>query len=98
MKKIEFYSMMLGHGNNPKAVKHVGWTDGEFNYYRTGDYWYCIEPNSGLSVGQGETRAIARTFAEMVGEEIEFVKARPEWSKTVDQFRQAVEATEAKRS
>lgn len=39
------------HGANPHAVRHNGYTDGYFCYYKIGrNTWYAIHPETGLSV------------------------------------------------
>lgn len=63
-KKCTFYSVIT-HGRKKKAVKHEGYTDGEFNYYKTEHgYWYCIEPNTGLSIVCSESRKKAYEYKE----------------------------------
>ena len=90
MKKTVFYSMVLKNGQIG-AKQWQGWTDGEYNYYKYRGDWFCIEPNTGHSVGQGETRAIARTFADLNANNIAELRKKPEWLKITAQFSAAIE-------
>ena len=57
MKKCKFYSLVNGTNNKPIAKRWEGYTDGIFNYYKN-EYntWYCIEPSTGLSIGNDRIR------------------------------------------
>ena len=59
MKKCVFYSLVQS-SNKLIAQQWQGWTDGKYNYYKNGGMWFCIEPNCGLSIAAGETRAMAK--------------------------------------
>lgn len=59
-----------------QAVKHEGYTDGTYNYYKSENYcntWYAVEPSTGLSVANAPTRKEAATQAHKI---IEKVKER----------------------
>ena len=58
MKKINFYSMVREEGQNI-AKQHQGYTDGTYNYYKTGAIWHAIYPGNGLSICIGHTRKAA---------------------------------------
>lgn len=55
MKKTTFYSMVREDGENI-AKLHQGYTDGTYNYYKTGNMWHAIHPVNGLSIRTGSTR------------------------------------------
>lgn len=55
MKKIKFYSLVF-EKYQTVAKLQIGWTDGNFNYYRDSYGWYAIVPNIGLSLCWGNTR------------------------------------------
>lgn len=89
MKKNIFYSLVRENGK-PVAKQWQGWTDGEYNYYKSCDMWYCIHPECGLSVAYGETRAIARANADLCTERIEQKRNSREWSSLVDGLKAAI--------
>lgn len=91
MKKAVFYSLVY-EGGYPTAKQWKGWTDGEYNYYKYKGQWFCIEPYTGLSVGSGETRTIARTFADINKEKIAELRNKPEWGEMVSKLDAAVQA------
>lgn len=50
MKKLDFYTMQ-SKNSKPAAVLVSGYTDGNFNYYKTDrGYWWAIHPTTGLAV------------------------------------------------
>ena len=54
MKKCEFYSVHIEKGK--KFVKlHSGYTDGAYNYYKTGFTWCAIVPDTGLAAVNDKT-------------------------------------------
>ena len=58
MKKTNFYSMVREEGQTI-AKQHQGYTDGTYNYYKTGSIWHVIYPGNGLSICMGHTRKAA---------------------------------------
>lgn len=75
MKKACFYS--LHHGN--KAVLHDGYTDGRFWYYKHGNTWFAIYPESGTAVAAEGTRKAAADKAFHIEESvIKFYNNHPE--------------------
>lgn len=75
MKKHSFFSLMYKDGRK-QAVKHEGYTDGTYNYYKSdfkSAWWHAIEPSTGLSVAADSTR---KTAAEQAHKLTEKVKER----------------------
>ena len=72
MKKNTFYSFMF-MDNKKQAVKHEGYTDGTYNYYKSENYcntWYAVEPLTGLSVVNAPTRKEAAAQAHKLTEKV----------------------------
>ena len=60
MKKCQFFSMMREGGKATVKMQN-GYTDGEFNYYSPyRGYWFCIDPQTGLSIASGSTKEKAQ--------------------------------------
>ena len=50
MKKLNFYTLRMENGSK-KAVLVSGYTDGDFNYYKTDrGTWWAIHPGTGLAI------------------------------------------------
>ena len=52
-RKQTFYTMRRLDNGDIGAIKEDGFTDGEFYYYNGKDGWYCIDPDTGLSLLTG---------------------------------------------
>ena len=66
MKKCKFYSLVMGKQHKPIAKQWDGYTDIYFNYYKNEfGQWFAIEPSTGLSVVQANTRKEAQYKATM---------------------------------
>lgn len=64
MKKCNFYSLVMGEQGQPVAKEWSGYTDIYFNYYKNEfGQWFAIEPSTGLSVTQANTRKEAQKRA-----------------------------------
>lgn len=74
MLKIEFY-IVCNQPNYTQSLRKVnGYTNGKYNYYygrayalKKKKYWIAVEPNCGLSCGQGETLGDAIKMADWQG-------------------------------
>lgn len=66
-RKTDFRSMVRSKEGPIIAMKHSGWTDGDFNYYKgTSDgrqCWHVIDPMTGLSLTKGVTKEHAYEMA-----------------------------------
>lgn len=71
MTKIEFYSLHGYSDSNIVKVKHEGYTDGKYQYYKLGSVWFAIVPGYGLSIAKGKTRKEAQAKAHEITEAIE---------------------------
>ena len=69
MKKLEFYSMMYKNGKK-QAVKHEGYTDGTYNYYKNFSTWHAIAPAVGLSIIAANTRKEAQKQAQQLNAKV----------------------------
>ena len=94
MKKHEFYSMML-KDNKKQAVKHEGYTDGVYNYYKGASQWFAIVPAVGLSVCQAYTRKEAAAQAHKLTQKVkERLQAIPGAIEEFTRFRSEAKITE----
>ena len=86
MKKCQFFSMICEGGKSTVKMQN-GYTDGEFNYYsaRRG-YWYCIDPQTGLSIASGSTKEKAQQLIKDNIDRFENVKSTEYYKKCVEQF------------
>lgn len=56
MKKCEFYTLH-NTGKGLYSVKHSGYeSDDGYYYYKNGNAWFAVHPDSGVAVAQGNTR------------------------------------------
>lgn len=87
MKKCQFFSMVTSKDNSLTVKMQNGYTDGEFNYYsaRRG-YWYCIDPQTGLSIASGSTREKAQQLIKDNIDRFENAKSTEYYKKCVKQF------------
>lgn len=74
MKKCSFYTRKAGG-----IVERVnGWTDGKYNYYKTGDMWFCIVPDIGIAAVTGNSRkdVVTQVYAPDVAAKISAIMDR----------------------
>ena len=97
MKKSVFYSVMNLYGA-VHAKEHNGYTDGEYNYYRAGKkLWWCIEPNTGLSIAGGETRDQAQQNAYAKRAKVEAYKSKQGFEVACHIFKMYIRDYESKK-
>lgn len=93
-KKCKFYTMMLNRKKMKiEAVQQEGYTDSEFYYYKV-KYsnnvikWFCVEPSTGCSVCEANTRLEAYKEKERM---IDAIREKDK-TKMIQKFNELLEA------
>ena len=78
-KKCSFYTICRNKDGKPAPERMVGYTDGVYNYYASGNkskQWHAIHPVYGLSVAYESTRQAAQARALELSESVRKLEAQ----------------------